>query len=160
MPDNEFVVRIVDGCERHLTQGQLDRLARITAAGYESLLDGNVRFRYDGLGNCWLVAAVAHGAAMATGLPSKMYGGQVFGEAGEAMFPNGHYWTIVNEGVVVESPDAPTILIWPRSNKALADKRRMVPLASARRGNASMRKLERDLLPLSIAVRDRYAAEH
>ena len=41
--------------------------ARLTAWGYAMLVRDNVELR-DGMGNCWIVAALAHGAARSLGL--------------------------------------------------------------------------------------------
>ena len=97
-----------------------------------------------------MVAAAAHGVAQALGLKSTVYGGQVFNEDNEPQYDTGHYWTVINGAVVVESPQSDHIIFLPIGGQG--NKRRLVPLKTAKRGHASMKKA-RGLKPMSEAVR-------
>jgi hypothetical protein len=112
-------------------------LARLTAWGYRFLLESDRTLR-DGQGNCWLVAAIAHGVARALNLRPGLYGGQVFNtERNEPQYRSGgHYWTVV-DGVIVDSPGADLLMIGTAAQRLGV---RYVPLANARGGNASMRR--------------------
>jgi hypothetical protein len=119
-----------------------DELARLTAWGYGKLLDFDPEL-HDGQGDCWVVAAIAHGVARALDLKPKLYGGQAF-DADRPWYPvGGHYWVEV-AGVIVDSPSADLMMIGTAAQRGL----RYVPLRTAKRGNASMRRA-RGLLDLS-----------
>ena len=140
-------VAITEGCEAYADQEILEQLASLTADAYRHVLD-RAPALHDGKGNCWVVAACAHGVAQALELRSALFGGQVFGEDDLPKFPkDGHYWAVVNDDVVVESPNPDLIMVWPRH----LIHRRLVPLDRSPRKMADMRGA-RKLQKLSDSV--------
>ena len=87
-PVIDLQTQIVEECKAYVPSETLEALAVLTTKAYQHILDGHPRL-HDGVGNCWIVAACAHGVAQALGLCSKLYGGQAFNEAGEAIFTTG-----------------------------------------------------------------------
>ena len=108
-------IAITEGCEAYADREIFEQLANLTATAYEHVLERDPKL-HDGKGNCWVVAACAHSVAQGLGLRSALFGGQVFGEDGKPKFPkDGHYWTVINDDVVVESPNPDLIMVWPRN---------------------------------------------
>ncbi len=148
-PVIDLQVCITEGCEAYVPSETLEVLAGLTTKAYQHILDGDPGL-HDGVGNCWIVAACAHGVAQALGLCSKIYGGQVFNEADEAIITSGgHYWCVVNKDIVVEAPNDHTVMIWPRDLL----QRRLVPLKTSKPKTANMREA-RVLTALANTVRE------
>ena len=148
-PAIDLQARITEECLAYAPSETLEVLAGLTTKAYQHILDGDPGL-HDGVGNCWIVAACAHGVAQALGLCSKLYGGQAFNEAGEAIFTSGgHYWCVVNKDIVVEAPNEHTVMIWPRDLLL----RRLVPLKTSKPGMANMRKA-RGLIAIVNKVRE------
>ena len=61
---------IVEGSQTYL------RLGTLTVEAYEHVLQTRPELS-DGRGNCWVVAAAAHGAAQFLGIKSRLCGGRV-----------------------------------------------------------------------------------
>ena len=61
---------IIEGSETY------SRLGTLTVEAYEHVLQTRPALN-DGLGNCWVVAAAAHGAAQFLGIKSRLCGGRV-----------------------------------------------------------------------------------
>ncbi len=143
-------VAITEGCEAYADKETLEQLASLTADAYQHVLNRDPKLN-DGVGNCWVVAACAHGVAQALGLRSALFGGQVFGDDGKPKFPrDGHYWVVINEDVVVESPNPDLIMVWPRN----LIQRQLVPFNKTAGKMADMRGA-RKLQRISDAVRGR-----
>src|SRR5262245_2337620 len=92
----------------HITEGNeaYTELAELTAHAYHRHLDTNPDYLLDGKGNCWVVAASAHGVAQALGFRSSLWGGRVRNiKTGEFEFGGDtHYWVEVDRDVIIESP--------------------------------------------------------
>ncbi len=149
-----LAINLVEGCEKHVRPETLEKLGDLSASAY-AFLKARDPDLSDGAGNCWIVAAIVHGVAQAMGLKSRLYGGQTFQEDGTPRFASGgHYWTILEDALVADSPNADTIIVWPKA--CYPD--RLVPLRTARPGNASMRGAK-GLRPIVEAAR-KQASRH
>ena len=102
------------------------------------------------MGNCWIVAALAHGAARSLGLKPQLIGGQVFADQ-RPLFPGGHFWTAI-DNQVIDSPRADMLVVGPIDTPP-RDSARYVPMLKARPGWASMRAAAaRDLRNMADAT--------
>ena len=103
----KLAITIVEGNEAY------SFLADRTAHYYGEMLADHPELDSDGMGNCWVVAAVAHGVAQALGHKAQLCGGRVYNaDTGDALFGgDNHYWVVVDGGTIIESPNPSTIMV-------------------------------------------------
>ena len=132
---------MTEGVQVHLTKGNetYTQLAELTAHAYRCHLDFDPDYLLDGKGNCWVVAACAHGVAQALGFKASLWGGRVRSiQTGEFEFGGDlHYWVELGRDVIIQSPNHTTILVTTREEtgadyiKVQGKAKGLVPLAAA-----------------------------